>query len=421
MIKYFYLFVFALPLLSCRESNRSEIEFQLTESKKLCYDCQSPNICKVGTNKLLVSYIKSGKNGIDHLIFRTYEDGKISDKKTIASGDNWFVNWADIPSITTLGKNGEILMAHWLQMSAEGTYDYDIRYSISQDGGTTWRASKVLHDDEIAAEHGFVTLASDSKGAFATWLDGRNTKTPSVIEKEEKDEGHGHDDHGHGGTMPMTLRAAWIDESGNKSNELEIDDRVCDCCQTDAVITNSSPVVVYRDRSDDEIRDISIARYADKKWTHKTLHKDNWHIAGCPVNGPAAAYNNGKLAVVWYTQLNDLPKIYLSISKDDGINFETPMLIAEDEVLGRVDVAMTGDEVIVTWMENSNEKTYISGRKYDIQASKLRDTKRLLSASEERGSGFPIIETVNEQLIIARTTISSNEEKSVFLEVFEGV
>ena len=61
----------------------------------------------------------------------------------------------------------------------------------------------------------------------------------------------------------MTLRAAFIDKKGNKINEWELDGRVCDCCQTTAAITNDGPVVVYRDRSDDEVRDMSIVRYVN--------------------------------------------------------------------------------------------------------------------------------------------------------------
>ena len=37
---------------------------------------------------------------------------------------------------------------------------------------------------------------------------------------------------------------------------LEIDARVCDCCQTDAAMTSEGAVLIYRDRSDDEIRDL---------------------------------------------------------------------------------------------------------------------------------------------------------------------
>ena len=36
-----------------------------------------------------------------------------TDARTVASGTNWFVNWADVPSVVRL-ENGQ-LAAHWLQ------------------------------------------------------------------------------------------------------------------------------------------------------------------------------------------------------------------------------------------------------------------------------------------------------------------
>jgi len=351
-------------------------------------------------------------------MMHSFREGQVSEARIISSGDNWFVNWADIPSIVALDKKGNNLMAHWLQMSAEGTYDYDIRCSISTDGGDSWGDSFVLHDDGISAEHGFVTMVSDDNGAFATWLDGRNTKTPTLSKNKDVVNDHNHD-HGHQANLPMTLRAARIDSKGMKTDDMEIDNRVCDCCQTDAVITPSGPVVVYRDRTNDEVRDISVARYVNKKWEVKPLHKDNWRIAGCPVNGPAIAYERGLLAVAWYTQMNDLPKIFLSVSEDDGKTFKSPILIAEKGVLGRVDVVIVNQEIIVTWMESENEDAHISSRIYTYPTQLITEGHNLIVTSKERRSGFPIIEHVAGELLMVRTVVK-DDQTSINLERFDG-
>ena len=44
--------------------------------------------------------------------------------KVISRGNNWFVNWADFPALSV---DASGMVAHWLQISAQGTYDYDIR------------------------------------------------------------------------------------------------------------------------------------------------------------------------------------------------------------------------------------------------------------------------------------------------------
>ena len=58
-----------------------------------------------------------------------------------------------------------------------------------------------------------------------------------------------------------------------------VDDRVCDCCQTAAALTSDGPVVVYRDRTEDEIRDIHISRLIDGAWTEsRAVSDDGWYI-----------------------------------------------------------------------------------------------------------------------------------------------
>ncbi|MDZ7647099.1 MAG: hypothetical protein U5K54_07905 [Cytophagales bacterium] len=109
--------------------------------------------------------------------------------------------------------------------------------------GKEWSKPFLLNTDNKEAEHGFVTILPYGDNFFVTWLDGRNT----VMENMEGDH---HD--GHQGAM--SLRAAIIDPNGNGLNEWELDNKTCDCCQTTAAITSNGPVVVYRDRSDEEIR-----------------------------------------------------------------------------------------------------------------------------------------------------------------------
>lgn len=41
--------------------------------------------------------------------------------QVISEGRNWFVNWADFPALSV---DSSGMVAHWLQMSAMGTYDY---------------------------------------------------------------------------------------------------------------------------------------------------------------------------------------------------------------------------------------------------------------------------------------------------------
>jgi hypothetical protein len=105
-----------------------------------------------------------------------------------------------------------------------------------------------------------------------------------------------------------------------------IDAKTCDCCQTSATITAKGPVVVYRDRNDDEVRGIYISRLLDGSWTiPKPIHNDYWVINGCLVNGPKVAAFDNTLTVAWFTEADAIPKVNLIFSNDSGKSFDTPI------------------------------------------------------------------------------------------------
>ena len=94
------------------------------------------------------------------------------------------------------------------------------------------------------------------------------------------------------------------------------------------------PVVVYRDRSDEEIRDMSIVRYVNESWTSpKTIHADNWQIKACPVNGPRADAIGNNLAIAWFSMKDKKGEVKVVFSNDGGATFEEPIRIDEGNQL----------------------------------------------------------------------------------------
>ncbi len=339
-----------------------------------------------------MSWIEKVK-GKGLLKFSTLNNDLWSEPLVISSGDNWFVNWADYPLVASNGPND--MMAHFLEKSEKGTYTYDVKIVTSPDKGKTWRSPKTLHDDGKKAEHGFVSIIPYDKDYFISWLDGRNAAM----------EGAGGHDEGHHGQM--TIRAAIVDRQGNKSSEWELDNRVCDCCQTSAAITATGPIVVYRDRSQEEIRDISIVRFVNGKWTTPMpIFSDNWKIEGCPVNGPKAVAQGNNLAVVWFSSPDKKAQVNIVFSKDGGATFNAPIRIDEGKGIGRVDVVMLDEKAaIVSWMESSTikaAKVYTDGKK---ESSII-----IAASSESRSSGFPQMTKSGNNLIFAWT---DEKEKTI--------
>ena len=342
--------------------------------------------------EVLLSWIT--KTPQTHILkYSKFKNETWSEPITIASGSNWFVNWADYPLIVSDGK--QHLISHFLDKSGKSTYSYDVKITTSSDQGKSWSTPVILHDDGKKAEHGFVSTVPYCENYFISWLDGRN----SAVEDSEE----------HTDTHPgqMTLRGAVLDKSGKKINEWELDDRVCDCCQTGAGITSKGPVVIYRDRSDNETRDISIVRFANGKWTRpKTIFADNWKINGCPVNGPRIYAEGNNMAIAWFSAPGKKAQVNVVFSEDAGASFSKPVRIDEGNALGRVDIVLLDDKTaMVSWMEGSlikAVKVYNTGQK---------DPPIIIAhSSDASSSGFPQMTKSGDQLFFAWT---DSKEKTI--------
>ena len=335
---------------------------------------------KMGTTYL--SWVEGDKNKT--LKYSILSNEQWSLPVAIDTGTNWFVNWADYPMMAT---NGQAFIANYLEKSGESTYAYDVMLTSSGDNGKIWSEPAVLHDDGKQAEHGFVSMVSYEEGFFVSWLDGRNT----AMEGMEHHDGH---------QGEMSIRAAILDKNGKKISEWELDRRVCDCCQTSAAITDNGPIVVYRDRSDQEIRDMSIVRLINGQWTApKSINNDNWKIAGCPVNGPRVAAQGNSLAIAWFSMPESEGQVNLIFSPDGGATFGNPIRVDEGNAIGRVDVVLINDKnAMVSWMEGN----VIKAIRVNADGTK-EDPIVIASSSDSRSSGFPQMTKSKDRLIFAWT------------------
>lgn len=358
-------------------------------------------------DQLLLSWTEITNDSLASLNYAEFSGSKWSAPIKVAEEYNLFVNWADFPAIA---KNNENILIHYLQKSAPATYAYDVRLMVSNTNGNTFNTDFLLHNDNTKTEHGFVTLLPYKDNFLATWLDGRNTKGG----------GHGktHDSSG-----AMNIRTATVLTTGNVIDDALLDDKTCDCCQTSAAITSKGPIVVYRDRTDDEVRDISISRFVDGSWTiPKSIHTDNWIINGCPVNGPKADAFNATLAIAWFTAADNIPKVNLIFSEDSGGNFNKPLQIDDGKPMGRVDVAlMDEDNALVSWMESKSKVAEIKVVRVNKNGTKTEPIT-IAEVSASRASGFPQLELANGTVYVAWNAIEGDNPsikmKSVEATIF---
>lgn len=353
-----------------------------------------PNLDVGPDGRLHLSWMEPAADGHALKVARL-ERGAWSQPVTVRTGSDFFVNWADFPSVLSLG--GGRLVAHWLQRTGTSTYAYAVRMASSRDGGRTWGTPFQPHTDSSNTEHGFVSLWRNRRGdgVEAVWLDGRK-----------------YQQGGHHPTNEMSLATASFALDGRvASREHILDERVCDCCQTSAAATSQGVVIVYRDRSPGEIRDIAIVRREEMKpgvarrWTQPALvHADGWKIAACPVNGPSVAARGDDVAVAWFTAANDVPTVNIAFSTDAGATFGGPVRVDEGQPAGRVDVELTRDgAALVSWIERTGgDAAAVRVRRVE-RNGRTQSPLTIASSSAARASGFPRMVLAGDHMVFAWT------------------
>ena len=344
-----------------------------------------PRIAGSSDSGLILSWMETDDTGAA-LLYSRWTGTRWSEPDTVVEGVDMFVNWADMPSVQPMGEKK--LVAHWLEMSADLTYSYDVVVAQSLNDGKTWTEPLRPHDDGTPTEHGFVSMFGDGAGTGLIWLDGRKTG------KERTDDPF---DTG------MTLRGATIDNDSAVSNEQLIDELICDCCQTDVAVASSGAIAVYRDRSAEEIRDISVTRRIDGRWMPgQPIATDNWEIPGCPVNGPAIVADGDFVAATWFTAAGGRPVVKLAMSTDSGATFSAPIEVADGKVQGRVGLAYLGDgDVAVSWLQSGEEGAHpVFARRYSADGTPgpVRPV-----APNARAFSFPQIALSGDDLVFVWT------------------
>jgi hypothetical protein len=308
-----------------------------------------------------------------------------SEPRTVSTGKDWFITAADVPSVLRM-KSGT-LVANWYPTTDESIEAYDTTLSYSRDEGKTWAKTFSPHHDKTKTQHGFVSLLELADGGLGmVWLDGRdqeqNTTDPL------------------GGSMALYF--ASFDSSWKQNAETIVNARVCECCQTSAVITTEGVLAAFRDRTADEIRDVKVSRLEDGKWTAElSLHDDNWKIDACPINGPALSARGRQVAAAWFAAPNDDGRAFVAFSDDAGKTWGNPIRLDDEGSLGRVDIEMLEDgSALASWVEFANGKSQFKVR--HVAASGQRSEAAAVPGAG-RVSGYPRMARSGSDLILAWT------------------
>jgi hypothetical protein len=323
-----------------------------------------------------------------HLKFAERTSTGWSQPATVASGDNWFLSYADPPTVQR--RPDGTLVAAWLISTNPAFEGSDLRLSYSRDNGKTWAQPVMPHHDGTEQQHAFASLFElPGNSLGVSWIDGRDTQPTEALPE--------------GG--PMAVRYAAYDAQWKRTAEGIIDQRACECCSTAAVATSEGPLIAFRDRSDKEVRDIAVSRFENGKWTSATqVYNDNWETYSCPVNGPALSASGRQAASAWFTVKNDVGQAYAALSADAGRSWGAPVRLDDAASLGRVDIEVLDDgSAVATWVEYADRRSQLRMRR--IQASGNRSDATSVASGIQGGDagGFPQLARHGDELVLAWT------------------
>jgi len=303
---------------------------------------------------------------------------------TVATGENWFLNAADVPSVIRI--DDTTLAAHWLESNGADPEGYDVKLVFSHDDGRTWSAPTTPHHDRTPTEHGFASLYPSPDGGLGlVWLDGRDGET-------------------------MAVRAARFSKDGSQMSETVVKDHVCECCPTAVAVTANGAIVAFRNLGDRDVRDIYVARSpagsspSSPSWAAPIpVHGDGWQIDACPVNGPAVTADGQAVAVAWFNAKVDQGRVFVTFSTDGGNTFGDAVRVDDGGSLGRVDVALLDHQsAVVGWIEYTGGRSEFRMRRVASDGSRSAST--VISAlGTGRPSGYPRMARAGRELLFAWT------------------
>jgi peroxiredoxin len=338
----------------------------------------APSFCRTKT-ELCMTWIDRPKD-TSRFRFSRLHNGSWSEPVTIAESARIVAEAIDAPGVQQAADG--TLIAHWAEHSGDHHHAQDVLLARSTDEGKTWRNSGVAHDDKTETEHGHVSTVTTPAGVSVFWLDGRETVD--------------------GGAT--ALRGGVATQKSVSSQVL--DDLVCDCCGTSAAMTTDGPILAYRDRSEGEVRDISVVRSVKGQWTApRTVARDGWAIPGCPMNGPAVAARARTVAVAWYTYADSQPRVRLAFSKDSGATFGPPVEVdmarGTSMPLGRVGLVLDDDgTAVVSWIASRRDAAELLVRRV-ASDGKLGEVVGPGSEASGRQIGFARIARDGQDLVVA--------------------
>ena len=368
------VFPFILPLLvltpvgcSFSHSRASTLQAPREISSPTLSRAMSPRVTATRDGAAVLTWLEPKGDTTAALRYSFWQNQAWTASGTVVADQPFSRHPSESPGIIALSEKN--LIAYWSQRPPHqnaATNEVDVYFSISTDRGQRWTSPTLANTPGTGEESSYPSAAAlDSTRASLIWLDGTNWK------KEKR----------------VSLMSRTVQSDGSASQATVVDPDTCTCCPTSLVHADSGLVAAYRAHTPANIRDISVLQNAQGRWSEPRVpHADNWHFAGCPVNGPNLDAEGSRVALVWFSAPQDQAEVKLAFSHDGGASFRSPVRIDEGNVVGRAQVVLLpGHASVVFWVEHKPDATRLLGRR-------VRDDNSLdppFEITRGTGLGYP--------------------------------
>ncbi len=294
----------------------------------------SPRVTSRSDGNVLLSWLEPQGDTASALRFSVWRTGTWSEPTTIVAAQPFSRHPSESPGVVALSDKN--LIAYWSQKlpnAEKGTEEVDVYFALSTDGGNHWTSPVLVNQSGTGEENSYPSAAVvDNTHAALIWLDAANWK------KQKR----------------VALMSRTVGSDGTMTEATVLDEDTCTCCPTSLVHSGSSLIAAYRGHTPGNIRDISLLRNNQGRWSQPHVaHADNWHFAGCPVNGPHLDADQKRTVISWFTAAQDQPMVKLAFSSDGGTSFANPIRVDEGNAIGRVQVVLLpGHSAVAFWLEH---------------------------------------------------------------------
>lgn len=304
----------------------------------------SPRVTAMRDGSVLLTWLEPENGTTASLRFSFWRSGAWSSPANVVTAQPFSRHPSESPGVIALSKTN--LIAYWSQKPSSEktpTHEVDVYFAVSTDRGAHWTAPTLASSAGTGEESSYPSAAPvDATHAELIWLDGANWK------KQKR----------------VSLMSRLVQADGTATDPTVVDPDTCTCCPTSMVQTGSGLLAAYRGHTPENIRDISLLRKVQGRWSQpRIVHADHWHFAGCPVNGPHLDADQKRTVMTWFTAAQDQPVVNLAFSDDGGATFSAPSRIDEGNPAGRAQVVLLpGRSAVAFWLEHSSGTTQLLAR-----------------------------------------------------------